>query len=233
MDRAMPSTPWWLLGLAVLLFFWAVGAYNRLAGHRRAVLAAMAALVPALGARRAAVLAWVGAGREDVAPILGSPAPHVDPAAEVDPPAEAELRVARAAQAVRHAAGQADAAAQAAAARPLAAGRLRGVSMAEEVFERAFDAWLGALETSPGEPPAGERPAGLAAVEFELAMARQAFNLAVEQHNRAIELPPARWLAAVAGFGALATLQAGPSLAVAPAQAVGPVVAAVGAARAG
>jgi LemA protein len=195
------TLPWWLMALLIVLGFWAIGAHNRLKALRRGVLGAFATLTGALAARRAAVLEAVGA-------VPPSVAPGVD---EADPPAAPSLHRAQTAEALRHAAQQAAAAQAAAIARPLGRGRLGSLSMAEEVFEQALAGWLGA---SSGE--AAGQPARWAAADLDLAIARQAFNVAVESHNRALRQPPASLLAALLGFRELVPLSAGPGLVASP-----------------
>lgn len=195
------TLPWWLMALLLVLGFWAIGAHNRLKALRRGVLGTFAALAGALAARRAAVLEGVGAEPPAVAPCID----------EVDGPAPASLYRAQTAEALRHAAQQAAAAQAAAIARPLAPGRLGSLSMAEEVFEQTLAAWLGAW----GGEAAGQS-ARWAAADLDLAIARQAFNLAIESHNRALRQPPASLLGALLGFRELAPMSAGPGLVAAP-----------------
>jgi LemA protein len=195
------TLPWWLMALLLVLGFWGIGAHNRLKALRRGVLGTFGALAGALAARRAAVIEGVHAEPPAVAP-------GVD---EADAPAPACLHRAQTTEALRHAAQQAAAAQAAAIARPLAPGRLGSLSMAEEVFEQALAAWLCA---SGGE--AAGQPARWAAADLDLAIARQAFNLAIESHNRALRQPPASLLAALLGFRELAPMSAGPGLVAAP-----------------
>lgn len=189
------------MAVLVVLGFWAIGAHNRLKALRRGVLGASSALAGALSVRRAAVLEAVGAALPAVA----------QGADEADPPAAPSLHRARAAEAVRHAAQQAAAVQAAAVARPLGRGRLGSLSMAEQVFEQALAVWLSAPESE-----ADAQPARWAAADLDLAMARQAFNLAIESHNRALRQAPASLLAALLGFRELAAMSAGPGLVAAP-----------------
>jgi LemA protein len=195
------TIPWWLFALAVVLAFWGIGAHNRLHGLRRGALVAFGPLAAALTARRAAVL-------DTVAQVVASPADLSDP------PNEADVYRARLVDGLRHAAGQAASAQAAAAGRPLAPGRLGGLSIAETVFEQSIAAVASRLEAAPG---GGIRSRGLAQAELELAMARQAFNRAVEAYNGAIAQPPASLLAVALRFRPVAPMAAGPSLAVATA----------------
>jgi LemA protein len=198
-----------VIGVVALLFFWAVGAWNRLNALRQAVLAAFAPLAAALAARRAAVRAWLDSA--DLAAGLSPGLP--DAGGEADPPDAGALARAQAVAAVRHAAAQAHAAAQDAATRPLAAGGLSSLSLAEQVFERSLSTLV-----QPGDAPVLPEgwvlPQAVASAELDLAMARQAFNAACADYNRAIAQIPASWLAAIAGLRPMATLRAGPSLGV-------------------
>jgi LemA protein len=205
----MSATGLGVIGVMVLLFFWAVGAWNRLHALRQAVLAAFAPLAAALAARRAAVRAWLDAA--DLAAGVSADSP--DAGGDAEPPDPATVARGQAVAAVRHAAAQAEAAAQQATARPLVDGGLSSLSLAEQVFERALSTLL---QGGDGRllPEGGVLPSTVATAELDLAMARQAFNAACADHNRAIGQFPASWLAALAGLRPVATLRAGPSLGV-------------------
>jgi len=166
-------------GLAAVLVFWMLGAYNRLVGLRNAVAAAWRPLDEALAARAAAVGPLLSALRE----------PLAAEAASLDALLSATARVDEAAGTLR-----------AQPARAPAAGRLAD---AEAAFAPACTRVLALVDASTAlREDAAVAPgvAALQALEPRLGFARQAFNDAVQAYNEAIAQWPTRLLSRLFGL---------------------------------
>jgi LemA protein len=159
-------------GVAAVLLFWSVGAYNRLVRLRHALTRRFATVDQQCEARTAALLrlAEVLAAEPDA----GS-APHT----------------------LRSACAQADAARAHARMRPAVAGTITSLRLAEDILADARARIAGAW---PASEPAQALRAELAAVDTTLAFARRQFNEAVAQYNRAVGQFPTWLVAGPFGF---------------------------------
>lgn len=178
-------TSHWLFQLAVLalLLSWLLGAYNRLKRLRGAVLQAWGQVEPALQRRSEAIGSVVEALREAMAEEAGT----------LQALQESDLRLRQAAAGATAARAQVEAvsqwvAAEATLASP--ASRLRALVD----LHRPVGADGAPL------PGLAAAMADWADLDARLVFARQAFNVASEAYNRAIEQFPTRLLAGLFGF---------------------------------
>lgn len=174
-----------LIVLAALLVFWALGAHNRLVGHRNAIVVACAQLDDPLQRRSAALRALLDALREP----LADEASALDALAAALTQAQAAADVLRARPSLSTNAGKFTAAEAA-----LAAAQSRVMALLEQHRELAAAELL-----TP-------QRAALADAAQRLGFARQLFNDAVRNYNDAVRQFPARVLAALLGFGPAGTL---------------------------
>ncbi|HEY9067653.1 MAG TPA: LemA family protein [Burkholderiaceae bacterium] len=166
-------------GVAALLLFWAVGAYNRLVRLRGELARRYAPVDEQFGQRHALLLQQIDA----LAPVLANAMPRLD--------------------ALRAACQQAESARLHARARPGRVESITSLRLAEDILSEAR-AKLPVPTTAGTALP--EIGAQLAAVDTTLAFARRQFNEAVEAYNRAIAQFPTRVLAGLFGFRAGGTL---------------------------
>lgn len=182
-----PRALWWWV-LAALLLFWAVGGYNRLVRMRNAIQQQFATLDARLLRRNEGVAEIAAALPELVEPGLIEPG-LVD--------------------ALRTALGQSRAAHDRARKAPCDGLAITNLGVAETVL---FDvrARLAGVLANRSEVSAGSALAAgleqLAQAEAALGFARDEFNRAAADYNRAVRQFPTRLLAAVFGFGVGATL---------------------------
>lgn len=173
--------------VAAVLLFWAVGAYNRLMSLRNAMRGAFAQLESQL--RR----------RHDLIPLLAE-ATRTDEAFD--------RALADAAVAARH---QAHAALELARAHPGAPGPAVSLAMAEQVLEDACRRLQQAIDATPALKATVDVQSArdeLLGAEGRLSFARQLYNDAVTDYNRAIQQFPTRVLSSLFGFREAAPLPA-------------------------
>lgn len=172
-----PWLMWW--GVAAVLLFWAVGAYNRLVRLRGKVLSIFASLATQL--ERYA--AWA---------LAHAPQP---PAGTAPPPAGdvwTNLRAASAQFAASLAATRSN---------PLDRSAMAALTAARAVLLMAWQ-YMGdaQLDAAPGDEGAAALRAEWEAITTQSQGADKAFALAVESYNRAVRQFPASVLAWVFGF---------------------------------
>lgn len=170
---------WILLGLAAVLLFWVVGAYNRLVGLRNEIAGAWQRVAEALQPRDAAVEPLVALLRGPMAAEQG------------------------ALDAFLAAAARARQGAAALGARPLDATLARQWHAAEVQLASTATRLLALLEAQPALREAAEVAPLLAAwtdAQPRLAYARQRFNEAAETFDAAIALFPTTLLARAFGM---------------------------------
>ena len=191
-----------VMGLAALLAFWAVGAYNRLVQLRGAAVAVWAPIDTQLRRRQALAfeLAEVLAGEG----VMG------------DAAGRASL------ESLAAATRQAQAAADHALVRPSRAGAVQSLGVAEQVLDGALRPLRariesgGLWEAGGGSGTVEEEIAArlqslleaLDETEAQLAFTRQRFNEAVDTFNEAVRELPTCLLASVFGFQPAAALPA-------------------------
>jgi len=172
---------WSLLGwlLTALLFFWAVGAYNRVMKLRNAIGTAYAQL-DGLMAQRAQ---HSGRLLELLRPLL----PHEQASFDALETAQAEAQ--SAALAVR--------------AKPYAADPVANLAVAGALHASALARLMSLVEYQPDlreQPEVGGLLDELKQLERQRAFARQLFNQAVGSYNEAVQQFPTRILASFFGF---------------------------------
>jgi len=176
----MSATQWTVLGLAALLVFWMVGAYNRLVELRNGIGAAWTQIDAALKMRA-----------EVVAPLV----------AGLSGPLSLEQGALDAFVAAH---GQAADAAKALGARPVAVATAADWVRCETRLAAASSRVLALLEQQQGAATAVDA-AALAvtwrAAAGQLAFARQLFDSAAQTYNEAAQQRPTRWLLRLFGFG--------------------------------
>jgi LemA protein len=171
-----------VLAVAAVLVFWAVGAYNRLMELRNHILRGFAPLDQQLGLRHTLLQRQIDA----LEPRLPE---HLE-----------------ALSALRAACAQAQAAANHARTHPGASGALNSLRLAEDILlkTRARLPLLAAEHADPAHLADGADLADLgkqiAAAEAALQFARNGFNDAVMEYNRAVQQFPTRLLAGLFGF---------------------------------
>ncbi|MFT7721286.1 MAG: LemA family protein [Roseateles sp.] len=175
-------TPWGMLGLAgaALLFFWGVGAYNRLMALRNAIGEAFAQFDVHLRARS-----------EVCDKLLALIAPRL-------PSEQATFDALASAQA------ESQTAAQASRAKPWSPDPVGGLAVAGALHAAALTRLLSLLDHQAelrSEPAVDELVSELKLVERQRAFSRQVFNQAVAQYNEALHQFPTRVLANLYGFG--------------------------------
>ncbi len=160
-------------GVAAVLLFWTVGAYNRLVRLRNHILRRFVPVDQQLAARSALLLRLI----EVLAGLASGTAREVE-----------ELRAARA---------QADAAWEVARHRPGAAGAINSLRLALQILARARE------RVAPGPDAPAELAAlhgELAACDNALQFALGQFNDAVNEYNHAVHQFPTGLLAAMFQF---------------------------------
>jgi len=170
---------WTLIGLVVLLGFWALGAYNRLVGLRHAIGQAWTQVQALLRQRGAAVAPLVVALRE----------PLAAESASLDALLTAQARV--------------DAAADALGARPTLAELAGAMARAEQAMTASSSRVLALLEHAPALREADEVAALLVTLneaQAGLAFARQLFNDAAQRYDEAAAQFPTRLLTRMFGL---------------------------------
>lgn len=159
-------------GVAAVLLFWSVGAYNRLVRLRHALTRRFSTVDQQCEARTALLQRQVD---------LLAAEPEADTAA----------------QTLRAACAQADAARAHARAHPAAAGTITSLRLAEDILADARTRIAGAW---PASEPAQALRVELAAVDNTLAFARRQFNEAVALYNHAVGQFPTWLVAGPFGF---------------------------------
>jgi len=178
---SMTRTDWLAIALAALLFFWALGAYNRLVALRRAVLDAWGAAAEVLRRRQEHTQALLAALHEPLAAERG------------------------ALQALAQALAQSEAAAEGMDARPLLPERAAAWLAAEAAFGAAAARVRALGEAAAGNgdeaPPWAAALSALRESEQRLPFVRQSFNDAGAAYDAARALFPTSVAARVFGFG--------------------------------
>ena len=168
------------LGLAAVLVFWMLGAYNRVMALRNAIGAAWQQIDDTLQKRGAAVAPLAAALRE----------PLEREQSALDALRAAQIQVQAAADAVRQ--------------RPVQADRISTLVIAEAAMRAATSRVLALLDQHPAlledEAIAGPVRA-LREAEPRLGFARQLFNDAAQTYDEAVQQFPTRLLARLYGFG--------------------------------
>jgi LemA protein len=171
---------WVGVGVAALLFFWGVGAYNRLMSLRNAIGEAFVQLDAHLKDRGEACDKLLAA----VAPRLPSEQATFDALAS----AQAESK----------------AAAQASRAKPWAPAPVGSLAVASALHAAALTRLMSLLDHQAelrSETEVDALVSELKLIERQRAFARQVFNQAVSQYNEALQQFPTRVLANLYGFG--------------------------------
>ena len=171
----------WLAALAVLLVlvlvFWAVGAYNRLAGMRAGQLAAFARIDPHWKHRYELIPHLVEAAKE---PLRG------------DREALEAVIAARNRAVVENTAAVAD---------PGNADALRALVLAENVLKVCMDRFEALLQAAaPAGDATRELVQDLTSTDHRIAFARQAYNETVAHYNTALQQFPGSIVANMFGF---------------------------------
>lgn len=172
---------WMMLGggLAAILLFWGIGAYNRLMRLRNAIGEAYGQLDQHLSARAEICSQLLARTR----PLLGSEQATFD--------------------ALESAQAEAQAAAQAARARPHAGDPVANLAVASAVHAAALTRLMSLLDHQAELREQADIDAmvtELKLIERQRAFARQVFNQAVAQYNEAAQAFPTRVLASLYGF---------------------------------
>jgi LemA protein len=182
-----------LAGIAALLLFWGIGAYNRLVRLRSAAVAGWAPVDAEL--RRRQALAF------ELAETL----------AELEPMGDGLARAAL--QSVVAATRQAQAAVDHAQVRPCSAGAIQSLGLAEGVLEGALRPLRVLVESRAArlDESAQQRLQALHAAlqesDAQLGFARRVFNEAIAAFNAAVHEWPTRLIASLFGFVPAARLQ--------------------------
>jgi LemA protein len=181
----MSSTMLWIAALLALLFFWMLGAYNRVVALRSPIIAAWAQLETVLQARRQALASLLVAAE----PRLGAER------AALEAVIAAQAQLGQAADVLRPRPARADAvAALAQAEAALAPALARLASLIEQQPDWCEDTGLaGSLQTLKELVPRWQ-------------FARQVFNDASRAYNEAVEQFPTRLLSGIFKFGRAGTL---------------------------
>lgn len=176
----MSTAQWWVLGVAAVLVFWMVGAYNRLVALRNRIADAFRQIDEGVQRRAAAASALV----ERIRPAMDSEQTALDAWLA----AQATTR--KAADALRQRPVVADlASALAAAEAPLAAAAARVMALLDQQPAVLADTTVAA------------HVATLRETEARLGFARQVFNEAAQAYNEGVRVFPTRVLARLVGFG--------------------------------
>jgi LemA protein len=170
----------WVIGVAALLLFWLLGAYNRLVALRNAIAAAWAQVDAALQRRGAAIAALVSGLRTRIPEEQGA----------LDAVLLAQAGVQGAADALRP--------------RPALAERAHLLVLSETTLSAALARLLALLDQQPALCQDDTLAPHLAALQDStprLAFARQLFSDAAKVYNDAARQFPTRLLAQLFGFG--------------------------------
>lgn len=175
-------TAWQWVGVAVtaLLFFWGVGAYNRLMALRNLIGEAFLQLDAHLKERS-----------EACEKLLAAVAPRL-------PSEQATFEALASAQA------ESQAAVQASRAKPWSPDPVGSLAVASALHAAALTRLLSLLDHQPelrSETEVDGLVSELKLIERQRAFARQVFNQAVAQYNEALRQFPTRVLANLYGFG--------------------------------
>ncbi|MGQ3052911.1 MAG: LemA family protein [Roseateles sp.] len=175
----MTAWQWGGVAAAALLFFWGIGAYNRLMSLRNAIGEAFVQLDTHLKARN-----------EVCGKLLAAVAPRL-------PSEQATFDALASAQA------ESQAAAQASRARPWAPDPAGTLAVASALHAAALTRLLSLLDHQAelrSETEIDGLVTELKLIERQRAFARQVFNQAVAQYNEAVQQFPTRVLANLYGF---------------------------------
>jgi LemA protein len=170
----------WVIGIAALLLFWALGAYNRVVASRSAIAAAWAQVDTSLQRRAAAIAAITSGLRARMPEEQGA----------LDAVLVTQAKVQAAADALRP--------------RPALAERAQALAFAEVTLSAALARLLALLDHRPDLHQDSELAPHLAVLHDttpRLAFARQLFNDATRVYNEAARQFPTRLLARLFGFG--------------------------------
>ena len=167
------STSWLTIVIAAVLVFWIIGAYNRLVALRNAIVAAFAQVDEQLRRRQSLLQALIEALR----PLMAEEPATLDALG-------AALR-------------QVQAAADATRVRACSASAAASLGVAESVLSAALARWQMAVEQHEAlreREDVVQRIDELRDVDIKLGFARQLFNDASLQYNRAVHQFPTRML---------------------------------------
>jgi LemA protein len=174
------ATAWVVVGTALILLFWGVGAHNRLVALRNAVAEAWAELEEALQRRATAVAPLVSSLREGLA----------GEGAALDALLTAQARITAAADALRP--------------RPVRAEPAQALVLAESALASAQARVLALLDLQPelrDQPDVAPHVALLRETEPRIVFRRQRFNAAAHTYNDAVRQWPTKLMARLYGFG--------------------------------
>jgi LemA protein len=174
-----------VIGGALVLMFWTLGAYNRLVRLRQTLAVAFAKVDDQLKQRHELQAELITVATAELADT---------------PEAVAAVDAAR---------RQARIAADHAAHRSVNAGRIASLALAEQVLRTALSRLLTLVKARPalkGDPRLREVMKQLSSTQQRLSTARETFNAAVLDYNHSVRQFPTRLLAAMFGFGAAGKL---------------------------
>ena len=180
MIPSMSAGQWVSLGLAAVLVFWMVGAYNRLVALRSAIGDAFRQVDELVQRRAAAAIALAALARDDMASEQSA----------LDAWLAAQTVAREAADALRQ--------------RPMMSSRASALQGAEAPLAATAARVIALLEQHPqvlADPMVAAHRATLRETETRLVFARQLFNEAAQSYNDAARLFPTRLLARLYGFG--------------------------------
>ncbi len=183
----MDSFQWTLLGIVAVLFFWSLGAYNRLQRLRSQIGQAAQQIEEAVQRRD-----------ELIAGLLTLLRPVAHPSIEPE-----------VLQAVDEASSAILAASEVLKARPADAQVPARVAVAEVGLQAALSAVIAQVERDPAlrlSPGMLERLAGISEAERRMRFGRQLYNDAVKVYNAALAQWPTRLLRRVFDLGAASTI---------------------------
>lgn len=166
-------------GIAALLLFWVIGAYNRLVRLRSTIVRLFAPVEQQFRLRHAVLLQLI----EILTPLLTQASPRID--------------------ALRAACAQVDSACTHASLRPGTTGAITSLRLSDEILSQARARLP--VQSAAGSPLA-KLHEELQIGDATLAFARNQFNTAVAEYNRAVTQFPTVMLVRLFGFRRAATL---------------------------
>jgi LemA protein len=177
---SMSTAQWLSLGVAAVLVFWMVGAYNRLVALRTAIGEAFRQIDELVQRRAAAATALAARARGAMASEQTA----------LDAWLAAQTTARQAADALRQ--------------RPVVADLAAALVGAEAPLAAATARVMALLDQQPAmlaDTTAAAHVAALRETEARLGFARQVFNEAAQAYNDAVRIFPTRLLARLVGFG--------------------------------
>jgi len=183
----MDSVQWTMLGTAAVLFFWALGAYNRLQRLRNDIGRAAHQMEEAVR-RRDELIAGLST-------LLRPVAPNAMDATALQAVDEASSAILAASDVLKN--------------KPTHAQAPKRVSVAEVGLQAALSALIAEVERDPAlrlSPGMLERLAGISEAERRLRFGRQLYNDAVKVYNAALKQWPTRLLRGLFDLGEASTI---------------------------